>query len=149
MNSSEVLIIPMESGHIEGIMAFESLCFAIPWTKKMFKEELTNEKAIYFVAVSDEVVVGYIGMWKVLDEGHITNVAVHPHYRRIKIGDALIKRLVNWSSQNEVIALTLEVRVSNIPAINLYAENNFQKSGIRKKYYADNNEDALIMWKKI
>ena len=84
-----------------------------------------------------------------MDEGHITNVAVHSDYRGQKIGDKLIKALVKICKDNNIISMTLEVRVSNIVAQNLYKKYGFKLAGIRKEYYSDNKEDAMIMWNDI
>ena len=84
-----------------------------------------------------------------MDEGHITNVAVHSDYRGKKIGDELVKSLVNLCKENNIVSMTLEVRVSNVVAQNLYKKYGFKLSGIRKEYYSDNKEDAMIMWNDV
>ena len=84
-----------------------------------------------------------------MDEGHITNVAVHSDYRGKKIGDELVKELVNLCKNNNIVSMTLEVRVSNIVAQNLYKKYGFKLAGIRKEYYSDNKEDAMIMWNDV
>ena len=93
--------------------------------------------------------MGYVGIWFVMDEGHITNVAVHSDYRGRKIGDKLVQALVNLCRENKIVSMTLEVRVSNIVAQNLYKKYGFKLAGIRKEYYSDNKEDAMIMWNDI
>ena len=94
-------------------------------------------------------VVGYVGIWFVMDEGHITNVAVHSDYRGKKIGDKLVQDLVELCKENNIVSMTLEVRVSNIVAQNLYKKYGFKLAGIRKEYYSNNKEDAMIMWNDI
>ena len=106
-----------------------------------------NKAALYFCAVTGGKAVGYAGMWKVFDEGHITNIAVHPEFRNAGVGSALIEALISAAKENGITSLTLEVRKSNLPALALYRKYGFRECGIRKSYYTDNNEDAIIMWK--
>ena len=130
------------------MMVVERLSFTIPWSKEAFIEEVTNNKfARYIVAKMNGQTVGYAGLWKVFDEGHITNVAVHPEYRRNGVGFVLVKSLIDLAVQESITKMTLEVRKSNIPAQNLYMKFGFKIEGFRKEYYADNNEDAIIMWR--
>jgi len=141
-------ILKMSVEHIDGVMIVENLSFGIPWSKNAFTEEVTNNKfARYIIAKVDGEVVGYAGLWKVFDEGHITNIAVHPEYRKCGIGSRLLEEMINLSKEEEIIKLTLEVRKSNIAAQRLYGKYGFIVSGMRKAYYSDNNEDSLIMWK--
>ncbi|OPZ93204.1 MAG: ribosomal-protein-alanine N-acetyltransferase [Firmicutes bacterium ADurb.Bin419] len=134
---------------IDDVMVVEKLSFSIPWSKQAFIEEVTNNKfARYIIAKVDGKTVGYAGLWKVFDEGHITNVAVHPEYRRSGVGYTLVKGLIELSIKENIEKLTLEVRRSNIAAQNLYAKFGFRSEGFRKEYYADNKEDAIIMWKE-
>lgn len=141
-------IIPMTSDHIEQVVKLEEVTFHIPWTRADFERELNeNKMAIYFVAVIDEKVVGYAGLWHVVTEGHITNIAVLEDYRRMGIGAAFIEKIIETAKENEMIGITLEVRISNIPAQKLYTKYGFKPEGFRKKYYQDTGEDAVIMWK--
>ena len=134
--------------HINDIMTVENLSFSIPWSRDAFIEEITRNKfAIYISARLDDKVVGYGGMWKVIDEGHITNIAVHPEFRGNKIGSALLEELLTIAKNEGINKLTLEVRKSNLVAQKLYSKFGFLVEGMRKGYYSDNNEDALIMWK--
>ncbi|MDE6182783.1 MAG: ribosomal protein S18-alanine N-acetyltransferase, partial [Eubacteriales bacterium] len=122
----------MTKEHIEQVYEIEKICFSIPWSKKAFEDELNkNKMAIYIVALADEKVVGYGGMWHVINEGHITNVAVSPEYRRKGIGESLIKKLIEIAKEKEMIGLTLEVRISNEIAKNLYKKQGFLLDGIR------------------
>ena len=140
-------IIPMTSDHIEQVVKLEEVTFHIPWTRADFERELNeNKMAIYFVAVIDEKVVGYAGLWHVVTEGHITNIAVLEDYRRMGIGAAFIEKIIETAKENEMIGITLEVRISNIPAQKLYTKYGFKPEGFRKKYQ-DTGEDAVIMWK--
>ncbi len=133
---------------IDGIFEVEKTCFKTSWTKKSFFNELEyNPDAHYFVAEFDSEIVGYIGIWEILDEGHITNVAVLPEFRRMGVGRSLVQKIIDFSRAGNMIKrCTLEVRVSNEPARNLYSEMGFVDAGIRPKYYIDNDEDAYIMW---
>ena len=137
----------MNKGHIDGIMEIENESFAIPWSRSSIEKELKNNFAIYAVAIENNKVLGYGGMWHVVNEGHITNIAVHKDYRRKGIGQAIIEKLVEIAEEKEMIGLTLEVRKSNTPALELYKKNGFKLEGIRPEYYGDNKEDAYIMWK--
>ncbi len=137
----------MNKGHIDGIMEIENESFAIPWSRSSIEKELKNNFAIYAVAIENNKVLGYGGMWHVVNEGHITNIAVHKDYRRKGIGQAIIEKLVEIAEEKEMIGLTLEVRKSNTPALELYKKNGFKLEGIRPEYYEDNKEDAYIMWK--
>jgi ribosomal-protein-alanine N-acetyltransferase len=134
--------------HIDDIIMVERLSFTIPWSKNAFIQELRENKfSIYISALLDGNVVGYAGMWKIFDEGHITNIAVHPEFRKIGIGSRLLEKLIDISREKDIEKLTLEVRKSNTAAKNLYLKYGFKEEGIRKSYYADNGEDAIIMWK--
>ena len=139
----------MKENDIDGVFEVEKNCFEDYWSKDSFKKELSNNLAKYLVAKIDNKVVGYVGIWFVVDEGHITNVAVHEDYRGQKIGDQLIKELVQVCKNNKIISMTLEVRASNVVAQNLYKKYGFKMAGIRKAYYSNNKEDAIIMWNDI
>ena len=139
----------MELSDIEDILVVEKLSFSIPWSKDSFEKEIVdNNLATYLVAKVNEKAVGYIGMWKVLNEGHITNVAVHPEFRHQGIGDQLVSELLSLCEKENIDLVTLEVRKSNYNAIKLYEKHGFVAEGIRKAYYQDNKEDAIIMWKR-
>lgn len=139
----------MELSDIEDILVVEKLSFSIPWSRDSFEKEIVdNNLAIYLVAKVNEKAVGYIGMWKVLNEGHITNVAVHPEFRHQGIGDQLVSELLSLCEKENIDLVTLEVRKSNQNAIRLYEKHGFVAEGIRKAYYQDNKEDAIIMWKR-
>ena len=120
------------------------------WEKTLsinFFNELNNQLAKYYCAFNEQgELVGYCGCWQIMEEAHITNVAVSPNFRRQNIGEALLISIIKSCYKEMVKYLTLEVRVSNTPAINLYEKYGFKSLGVRKGYYQDNNEDALIMW---
>lgn len=137
----------MTLNDVERICVLETECFPSPWKAESFISELTTNKlATYYVVEEADIVAGYLGVWTILDEGHITNVAVSPEYRGKGYGVALVEHLKEDALSKNVKWLTLEVRVSNTPAIKLYEKLGFESQGVRKKYYQDNGEDALIMW---
>ena len=138
----------MNEEHLDGVMVVENLSFKIPWSRNSFFEELTtNKMAIYFVAISADQVIGYGGLWKVFDEGHITNIAVHPEFRRCQVASRIMDEILNMCHENGIKSLTLEVRKSNSVAQKLYGKYGFKIEGARKGYYSDTGEDALIMWR--
>ena len=142
-----IKINPMTHEHIDAVYVIECNTFAIPWTRADFERELSNKLSIYFVAMYKDCIVGYCGMWHVVNEGHITNIAVSQGYRRLGIGDMLLDALVCEAHKRQMIGLTLEVRVGNECAMSLYNKHGFKIEGLRKNYYADTKEDAAIMWK--
>jgi len=145
-----VVIDPMRLRDLGDILKIEKLSFTTPWSKQAFLSELLdNDRAYYLVAKVNDRAVGYIGIWLVAGEGHITNVAVHPEYRRRGIGHQLLTAVERLASERGVTRLTLEVRVSNEAAQSLYRKLGYAPAGIRRRYYRDNDEDALIMWKDL
>lgn len=138
----------MTKKHINQVLEIEEMSFSIPWSKKSLKDEITTNKfATYIVGLVDDKIVGYAGMWHVINEGHITNIAVHPDYRRKGYATEIIHKLEEIAQLKEMIGLTLEVRVGNKEALKLYDKLGFKMEGIRKEYYSDTKEDALVMWK--
>ncbi|NLL47048.1 MAG: ribosomal protein S18-alanine N-acetyltransferase [Firmicutes bacterium] len=132
------------------VQLVERKCFTTPWSRNIFVSEVTrNDNAIYIVAMVGERIVGYAGIWIILDEGHITNIAVDPAFQRQGIGEGLLNVLTQAAVARGVIAMTLEVRVSNTGAQALYSKLGFVPNGIRKQYYQDDKEDALIMWREL
>lgn len=136
----------MEEKDIDEVLDISSLSFSIPWGKSSYIQELSNPVAKYFVAKADDKIVGFIGTWMILDESHITNIAVHPNYRKQGIASMLLKELLNHCKNQGCVAYTLEVRSGNKAARSLYEKHNFKQDGIRKGYYEDNKEDAILMW---
>ncbi len=145
----EITIDLMQNEDIEQVMEIEEASFSNPWSKNAFESELdgNNRYAYYLVARADEGIVGYLGTWFIVDEAHITNIAVKPSARRMGIGKLLINSLFEQAKLRKVMGVTLEVRVTNLPAQNLYNQLGFKAVGFRPEYYQDNGEDALIMWK--
>jgi ribosomal-protein-alanine N-acetyltransferase len=137
----------MKEMHLPAILALEELCFSIPWSRQSFLFEIKdNQLAHYLVMLAGERPVAYGGMWVIGKEAHVTNVAVHPDFRRRGIGEALVRGLMVKATGLGVTGMTLEVRRSNAVAQGLYRKLGFVPSGYRKGYYQDNQEDALVMW---
>lgn len=138
-------IVPMDRSHLESIAALERQCFSAPWSIPMLEEELFNPQASFLVAEGENgQVLGYAGLQVVLDEGYIANIAVDPKWRRQGLAGELLEVYCRFA-QAHLAFLTLEVRASNEAAIALYVKHGFVQAGIRKNYYQDPKEDALIM----
>lgn len=131
------------------VMEIERRSYLTPWSRGAFVSELMErERARYIVARLDGRVVGYAGMWLILDEAHVTNIAVHPEYRNQRIGHRLLKAVEEHSEARGIKEITLEVRASNEPAKRLYRNHGFVPTGVRPGYYRDTDEDAIIMTKR-
>ncbi len=145
----EIRIGPMKEADLTQVMAIEQKSFADPWTLQSFYREIQeNPYSRYLVAYRQERLVAYIGGWLITDQLHITNLAVDPQERGNGLAKKLLDELVRLSRKEGINKATLEVRVSNDAAINLYRKNGFAIVGRRPKYYINNQEDALIMWKE-
>ncbi|MGE5702481.1 MAG: ribosomal protein S18-alanine N-acetyltransferase [Clostridia bacterium] len=132
---------------VEAVAELEELSFPTPWPKDAFVNEMTiNQHAKYMLAIAEDKIVAYCGVWIIIDEAHITNIAVHPDYRGRKIGEMLMRQVMGLAVLLGAERMTLEVRPSNQTARNLYDKLGFTAAGVRKGYYSDNNEDAIIMW---
>ncbi|GAM16184.1 ribosomal protein S18-alanine N-acetyltransferase [Mesobacillus selenatarsenatis] len=132
---------------LDQVMEVEVNSFTIPWSREAFFNELTkNQFAQYLIVEVDQKVVGYCGVWIIIDEAHITNIALLPEYRGMKLGEALMAKVMELAREIGALRVTLEVRVSNERAQNLYRKFGFEEGAIRKQYYTDNMEDALVMW---
>jgi len=133
---------------LDRVLEIEAQSYKTPWSRRAFTSEITeNTYAHYYVARSGGKIVGYVGMWVILDEAHITNIAVDPAYRRKGIGQKMLEAMFEKAKGFGASRMTLEVRVSNTGAQALYKKLGFQDRGLRKGYYTDTNEDAIIMWK--
>ncbi|MCL2166337.1 MAG: ribosomal protein S18-alanine N-acetyltransferase [Clostridiales bacterium] len=140
----------MTEKDIPQIAGIEKMVFTTPWSEAAFRSELAdNTLALYLVLTDEEKpdeVLAYGGIWKIFDEGHITNIAVRPDYQGRKLGKMLLQAMIRWGWTNGMNHMTLEVRVSNQIAINLYKKTGFAEAGIRPGYYDNGGEDAIIMW---
>lgn len=140
----------MTSDDVDGVISIEQAAYGDHhWSRESFLSEINNELARYYALHTPEgEMVGYAGCWHILEEAHITTIAIAPDFRRRKYAEALLKRIIDDCYKEKIKYITLEVRVSNEPAIKLYTKYGFSSFGVRKGYYQDNNEDALIMWTK-
>ena len=144
-----MIITNMTEKHVAQVAELEKICFgSAAWSEKSVASELENPLSVWLVAVEDEKVLGYVGSQTVIDETDMMNVAVHPDYRKQGIAGELIARLVESLKLRNSHSLTLEVRASNEPAKNLYKMLDFEEIGIRKNYYRNPKEDALILRKE-
>lgn len=143
-----IKVILLTDEHTDKLVELENRCFSDPWTKNMFSGDLKSEHTYYLGAFNEnEDLIGYIGMWDVGDTGDITNVAVHPKYRRRGIASLLITELYDICIDKSISHINLEVRESNNNAISLYEKLGFEKVGLRKNYYKNPSENALLMTK--
>lgn len=146
----EIIIRKMEEKDLDRIMEVEKGAFTTPWTRESFLLEIRkNQLAIYLIAEADGIVVAYGGIWLILDEGHITNIAVDKEYRGLGIGEKILEGLIDICKLKKITSMTLEVRANNEPAKMLYKKHGFTEYGRRLNYYADENQDAIVMWKKL
>lgn len=135
---------------VQAVHAIEEATFPTPWTEDSFYYEMTeNQYAYYILASESDNIVGFCGMWMVLGDVQITNVAVLPAYRGQKIGEGLMTAAMATAKAHGMENMSLEVRISNHIAQQLYRKMGFSDGGIRKAYYTDNQEDALVMWVKL
>ena len=143
---TDIIIEKMNTSNIEGVKQICDLSFSSPWSLSSLNDELHNSNATYIVIKLGNTVVGFGGMRIIFDEADITNIAVHPDYRGYNFGDVIVENLIKVAKSLNVSSMTLEVRVSNIIAINLYKKHNFVIEGTRKNFYENPREDGYIMW---
>jgi ribosomal-protein-alanine N-acetyltransferase len=142
----KLLIEAMRLEDLDDVQAIEQASFSTPWPSNAYRSELmTNRLASYLVARIEGRIVGYGGMWLMVDEAHITTFAIHPAWRRQRIGERLLLAFLDLAGDRHAREATLEVRLSNLAARRLYEKYGFRPVGLRPRYYSDNNEDALIM----
>ena len=140
----------MEERDLDAIMEVEKQCFTLPWSREAFYNELhQNRFAHYLILEEDNKVIGYCGAWLVVDEAHITNIAVLPAYQGRGLGKVLLSSMIKECMLQAIKRMTLEVRESNLVAQSLYKKLGFVEGAIRKNYYSDNQEDAIVMWVNI
>jgi len=137
----------MRLDDIGDICKIEREAFPTPWTAGAFRNELTNNQfARYLVMELGGEIVGYGGMWLIMEEAHVTNIAVRADHRGKKLGERLVREMQRMAYAQGAVRMTLEVRVSNYIARRLYQKLGFRSVGLRRGYYTDNGEDAMIMW---
>ena len=142
----KIVIEAMRLEDLEEVERIEQASFSTPWPPNAYRSELmTNRLASYLVARAAGRIVAYGGMWLMVDEAHITTFAVHPAWRRQKLGERLLLAFLDLARDRHAREATLEVRLSNVAARRLYEKYGFRPVGLRPRYYSDNNEDALIM----
>jgi [ribosomal protein S18]-alanine N-acetyltransferase len=143
----EVYLVPMRRRHLRSVLRIEAQVYPRPWSLSLFMSELAlRSTRAYFVARVAGTVVGYAGLMLTGDDAHVTTIAVDPVWQRHKIGTRLMLLLAREAVSRRAHNLTLEVRISNNPAQELYRQFGFRPAGIRKNYYVETNEDALVMW---
>ena len=144
--SETVIFRRMNLADLDGVVAVEEATFSVPWSRAAFAGELENELALYIVALENGKIIGYAGTWIIVDEAHVTNVGIIKECRGRGLGERLMRELMEKAKARGATAMTLETRVSNQVAQALYGKLGFKPAGFRRKYYTDNQEDALIMW---
>ncbi|RDI73465.1 rimI: ribosomal-protein-alanine acetyltransferase [Gaiella occulta] len=138
----------LELSDLDAIERIERASYPTPWSRSMFASELAKPSSLSIAAVTpDEGLIGYLVLSRYVDAWHVMNVAVAPSHRRLGVASAMLEHLFEVTRGDEQRGYTLEVRVSNVPAVRLYERLGFVARGIRRGYYTDNREDALIMWK--
>lgn len=137
----------MKPDDLAEVAALEAMIFSLPWSEKSLEESLEQEHYLFLVARESGAVLGYVGAYFALDEADITNIAIHPKYRRRGIGQALMEQLIVQAKKRGAAGISLEVRIGNVAARALYERMGFSMSGIRKNFYAKPVEDAVVMWK--
>ncbi|MEK7273698.1 MAG: ribosomal protein S18-alanine N-acetyltransferase [Candidatus Desantisbacteria bacterium] len=131
---------------IPQVSALERMCFSMPWSEKLFVNEIENNNSYFLTARLRDNLIGYAGFWLIIDEAHIVNLAVHPEFRRQGIAGMLLKNILDMAKQKGALKATLEVRETNTPANLLYERLGFVCVALRKGYYADTKEHAVVMW---
>lgn len=146
IDGSPLRLDPISETDIPAIVALEKQINSAPWSEQAFRNELGHPHGLFVVAKLDNRIVGYGGVWLVIDEAHITTVAVADEHRRKGIGKHIVTHLLSEARKRGMTCSTLEVRAGNAPAIDLYRNLGFQTTAVRRGYYPDNKEDALVMW---
>jgi ribosomal-protein-alanine N-acetyltransferase len=131
---------------VEKVAKLDILCFPTPWSESSYITELHNHAAYYIVAKDGDRIVGYAGEWIIMEEAHITTIGVDPEYRGQRIGERIFINLLDEAIYRGASRITLEVRKHNLVAQGLYRKFGFQMVAVRRGYYTNNNEDALVMW---
>jgi len=146
IDKSELKFVEVTSENIDEVYTIEESSFKIPWTKKSLLDGAMRKDTIYLTAVYSDKPIAYIGVWLIVDDAEITNVATLKEFQGRGVATVLMEEVLKRCKERKVERFTLEVRPSNLPAITLYKKFGMEENGRRKHYYADNNEDALIFW---
>lgn len=146
MSIHQMVVRPMKPEDLEQVYAIEYNSFSRPWSRESFLNSLKNPQNLYLVAEAEGIILGYCGVWGIVGEGEITNVAVDKKYRNQGVGERILTELIESGRKMGIDAFTLEVRQSNLSAIHLYHKLGFVDTAVRKNYYEAPVEDALIMW---
>jgi len=146
VDTAPISVEPMRQCDLDRVEEIDRRCFPLPWQRSVYETELHNRAACYLIARTTEAIVGYGGCWVVGDEGHLTTLAVDPDFRGKRIGERLLLCLMEEVVLRRASHATLEVRESNCPAQQLYRKYGFRNAAIRKTYYSDTGENALVMW---
>ena len=137
----------LHEAQLPAILEIENVVNGSPWSERSFRNEIDHPHGLFRVALEDGAVVGYGGVWLVIDEAHVTNVAVAPAFQRRGIGRRLMIELLRAARDKGMSCATLEVRAGNAPALHLYESLGFERTAVRRGYYPDNKEDAVVMWR--
>lgn len=144
----DIRVREMKEDDVDQVVEIEREAFTTPWSREAFMAEVNKNKlAKYMVAEVDGRVVGFGGMWLILNEAHITNIAVKEEYRGMGVGKRILESLIYYCALKNIDSMTLEVRKSNMVAQKLYRKYGFVEYGVRSNYYKDNGEDAIVMWR--
>lgn len=149
-----VIVREMRNEDLDTVVEIDRLSSSLPWSKRTYELELTENQAAHLLIAEwredpGAVVIGFIGYWHIVDEIHISTLAVHPRYRRNSVAQDLLNAAIRRAQDMGAEWVTLEVRVSNLPAVELYRKNDFEITRRKPGYYLDNNEDAFEMIRKI
>jgi ribosomal-protein-alanine N-acetyltransferase len=148
----DAVLRPLREADLEAVCAIETASFSTPWSRPLFAAELQRPEICHWLALEDPAVPGgiaaYGGFWKAVDEAHFTNIAVHPQARRRGLGRRLLRALLDLAKERGCVRATLEVRPSNTAAVALYESEGFSAAALRPRYYSDDGEDALLLWKQ-
>lgn len=150
MGVEKISIHPMTPADLDGVMEVERLSYLTPWSRDAFLSEILQAYTIYLIARDGDRIAAFAGMHVVWEDAHVTNIAVHPLYRGRGLGERMMRELIERARQRGSLRMTLEVRISNVTAQTLYRKLGFitAPGAIRKGYYTDTNEDAIVMWKE-
>lgn len=146
---SQLNIRKMELEDLDRVVEIETSVFPSPWARSIFRRELENELAEYYVAVLDDEIIGYGGIWKIIGEAHITNITIVAEKRGNGFGKTMLEFLIKRVIKLKYYGITLEVRANNDVALSMYKKHGFEEVGIRKNYYPAEKQDAIIMWRTL